>query len=166
MANENYIEAFKELLQELRTITITAMAQTGVKRDSDLSKSVEYVLTKDGIKMLVAEYYPYVSEGHVTRRRARLRRIPLDVLIEWIKAKRIQPRASATGRFQTINQMAWAVQTKIYNEGIKGGKKSKGKGFAETVAEDVADYSADELADYLANMIADDLVEMFAPVAV
>jgi hypothetical protein len=162
----NYFAAIKGLLQELQQITIVAMAQTGVKSSSDLSKSVKYVLTKDGIKLLVAEYYPWVSEGHVVKRRAGLRKVPIDALIEWIKKNGIVPRNSKTGRFQTINQMAFAVQTAIYKRGIKGGKKTKGRNYANKVADDVADYTAEELANQLALDIADELIEMFQPVTI
>jgi hypothetical protein len=142
------------------------MAQAGIKSTSDLSKSVKYVLTRDGIQMQVAEYYPYVSEGHKIVRRARIKRIPLDVLIKWIKMKGLVPRNSKTGRFMTVNQMAWAISTSIYMKGIRGGIKTKGRGFATIVANDVADYTAEELADLLAREVADDLVKMFAPVAI
>ncbi len=159
MGKIDYIEALKNLLQELQQITIEAMASTGVKSTSDLSKSVKYTLTKDGIKMEVAEYYPYVSEGHLIKRRAGLRKVPIDVLIQWIKKNNIIPNAG-----KTINQLAWAIQTSIYKKGIRGNKKTKGRKFADKVANNVADYTAEELADVLANEIADELVDMFEPV--
>jgi hypothetical protein len=59
MADTNYIASIKELLDDLRRITIEAMAETGVKSSSDLAKSVKFSFTKDGIKMEVAEYYSY-----------------------------------------------------------------------------------------------------------
>lgn len=155
---DNYIANIKDLLLELQQITIAAMASTGIKKNSELSKSVKFTTTKDGIKMEVAEYYPWVSEGHLIKRRAGLRRVPIDVLIEWIKKNNIVPTSG-----KTINQLAFAIQTSIYKKGIEG-KKVKGKGFAEKVATNVADYTAEELVDYLAIMIADDLVEAFAPV--
>ena len=160
MAETNYIEAIKDLLVSLQQITIEAMAQAGVKQSSDLSKSVTYSLTPDGIQMEAAEYYPWVSDGHAFSRRARLRRVPLNVLIEWIKEKGLVPNGG-----KTINQLAWAIQTSIYQRGIRK-KMVKGKNFADTVATNVGDYTADKLADELALIIADDLVEMFAPVTV
>lgn len=166
MAEQNYIASIKDLLEDLRQITIIAMAQAGVKEDSDLSKSVKFYLTKDGIQMRVAEYYPFVSEGHLVKRRAGLRKVPLDALIKWIKAKGILPRSKKTGRFVTINQMAFAVQMSIWKKGISGKIKTKGKKYADTVANDVADYTATKLADVLAEAIADDLVNMFEPVSV
>jgi len=160
-----YIQAIKGLLEELRTITLQAMAEAGVSTSSDLSKSVKYVFTKDGIKMEVAEYYPFVSEGHLVKRRPRARKIPLDVLIQWIKKKGILGRSRKSGRFITTNQLAFAIQTAIWKKGIMGKVKTKGKKFAEKVMNSVADYTAEELANLLANEIADELVEMFEPIA-
>lgn len=166
MADSNYIAAIKGLLEELRTITIMAMASTGVDKDSDLSKSVKYIITKDGIKMEVAEYYAWVDEGHKVTRKPMVRKVPIDALIQWIKKKGLLGRSKKSGRFITFNQLAFAIQTAIYKKGIQGKVKTKGKNFAEKVANNVADYTAEELADVLALQIADELVDMFAPVAV
>ena len=161
MAERNYIQEIQGLLAELQQISIVAMAQTGVKKTSDLSKSVKYYITKDGIKMSVLQYYPWVSDGHLVKRRSHVRRVPIDALVEWIKRRGLVPR----GR-QTVNQLAFAIQTAIWKRGIKGTVKTKGKNYADLVATDVADYTAEELANYLALEIADELVDMFAPVTV
>lgn len=158
---ENYLQDIQDLLTELREITIQSMAASGVKSTSDLSKSVQWYYTKDGVAMKVAEYYPWVSDGHKVVRRAGVSKVPVDALIEWIKKRNIIP----TGK-KTINQLAFAIQTSIYKRGIKSKLPTKGKGYADKVAENVADYTAEELANYLATEIADDLVEMFAPVAI
>ena len=160
MADKNYIDAFKSLLGELQQITIQAMAEAGVKKSSDLAKSVKYVLTKDGIKMEVLNYYPWVSDGHRVVRRAMVSKVPIDALIRWIKKRGLVPTGG-----KTINQLAFAIQTAIYKRGLSGKTKTKGRGYADPVAEDVADYTAEKLADSLAVEIADELVEMFAPVA-
>jgi len=161
MAETNYITSIKNLLLELQQITIASMAQTGVKNTSDLAKSVKWIITKDGIKMEVAEYYPFVSEGHLVKRRARLRKVPIDVLVEWIKKRGLIPTGG-----KTINQLAFAIQTSIYKRGINGKIKTKGKKYADLVATNVADYTSEQLANVLAEAIADDLVDMFAPLAV
>lgn len=158
MAETNYIASIKELLDDLRRITVQAMAETGIKKSSDLSKSVKFSFTKDGIQMEVAEYYGWVSDGHRIVRRARVKRVPLDVLIQWIKSKNILPRNQKTGRFITVNQMAFAVQTAIWKRGIQRKTPTIGRGFAQTVADNVADYTAEELANELAMQIADDIV--------
>jgi len=161
MANQDFIESLSSLLQELQQITIASMAETGVKPTSDLSKSVKWVVTKDGLKMMVAEYYPFVDEGRsTTKRRAMMHRIPLSVLIEWIKRNNIKPYGG-----KTTNELAWAIQTAIYKRGLNSKRKVKGKNYGDKVANNVADYTANELADTLATQIADELVDMFAPIA-
>jgi len=160
MAEKNYIQAIQGLLQELKQITIMAMAETGVEKSSDLAKSVKYILTKEGVKMEVNNYYEVVSAGRRgTKRKRGLRRVPLNVLIEWIKQNGIVPRNKKTGRFMTINQLAFAIQNKIYLYGINSKKPVKGKGYADIVENKVADYTAEELADVLAELIAENLVD-------
>jgi hypothetical protein len=130
---------------ELKKITLMVLEQNKVKADSNLAKSVEYVYTADGVQMMVASYYPYVSGG----RKAGIRRVPVADLIQWIKKKNIRPR-----RGQTINQLAYAISESIYKRGIKA------KSFEEKVANGIADYATIALADELAEQIADDLEYM------
>lgn len=165
MNKNELVDAIKELLLELQKITVQTMATTGVKTSSDISKSIKYVITKDGVQMVANDYYTELSEGRsTTKRRALAHRIPLDVLIKWIKAKNILPRNQKTGRFITINQFAWAIQTSIYKHGLNSKRAVKGKKFADKVENNVADYMANQLADKLAEAIANELVLMFAPV--
>ena len=147
--NKNYIDLISDLLNQLREITLMTLTESGVENNSNLNDSIKYVATKDGINMIAASYYPYVSQG----RRANIRRVPLSALIDWIKRYNIRPRNG-----QTINQLAFAIQTSIYKRGIKA------KNFVDKVETGVADYTANALANELAIVIADDLVEMFAPV--
>jgi hypothetical protein len=151
MADTNYMEMITNLMQELQKITVMTLTQSGVKPNSLLAKSIQYVTTKDGVQMLAASYYPYVSGG----RKARMRRVPIADLIPWIKQYGITPRFG-----QTINQLAFAIQTSIYKRGIRA------KNFEDKVETGVADYASIALADELAEQVADDLVEAFEPVAV
>jgi len=157
MAEKNYIGSIKDLLEDLRQITIEAMASTGIKKTSDLAKSVKFMNTRDGIAMEVNFYYPFVSEGHMIVRPPRIKKVPLDALIQWIKANNILPRSKKSGRFVTVNQMAWAVQMSIWKRGIKSKMPTMGRGFAQVVADDVADEAALRLADELANEVLSDL---------
>jgi len=148
MTTEEYFEVINGLLDELKKITLMTLNKSGVKENSNLSKSIEYVSNADGIQMLAASYYPYVSAG----RKANIKRVPIQYLITWIKQYGIRPRSG-----QSINQLAYAIQTSIYKRGIKA------KSFEEKVEVGVADYTAIALADELSELIADDLVETFAP---
>lgn len=148
MTTEEYFEVINGLLDELKKITLMTLNKSGVKENSNLSKSIEYVSNADGIQMIAASYYPYVSAG----RKANIKRVPIQYLITWIKQYGIRPRSG-----QSINQLAYAIQTSIYKRGIKA------KSFEEKVEVGVADYTAIALADELSELIADDLVETFAP---
>lgn len=151
MTTEEYFKAIDGLMKQLKDITVMTLKKSGVKENSNLAKSIQYVTNKDGVQMLAASYYPYVSAG----RKANIKRVPIADLIQWIKQYNIRPRPG-----QTINQLAYAIQTSIYKRGIKA------KSFEEKVEVGVADYTSVVLADELAELVADDLVEMFAPVAV
>lgn len=145
---EDYFKAIEDLLTELKKITVMTLKNSGVKEKSNLAKSVQYITNKDGVQMLVASYYPYVSGG----RKANIKRVPISYLIDWIKRYGIKPRSG-----QTINQLAYAIQTSIYKRGIRAKK------FEEKVEIGVADYTALVLSDELAEIVADDMVDMFAP---
>jgi len=145
---EDYFKAIEDLLTELKKITVMTLKNSGVKEKSNLAKSVQYITNKDGVQMLVASYYPYVSGG----RKANIKRVPIAYLIDWIKRYGIKPRSG-----QTINQLAYAIQTSIYKRGIRAKK------FEEKVEIGVADYTALALSDELAEIVADDMVDMFAP---
>ena len=60
---EDYFKAIEDLLTELKKITVMTLKNSGVKEKSNLAKSVQYITNKDGVQMLVASYYPYVSGG-------------------------------------------------------------------------------------------------------
>lgn len=149
--NKQIQKMLTDLLQQLQKITLMTITQSGVKANSDLAKSVQYVIVGNNIQMEVAAYYPYVSSG----RKPMIRKVPIKDLIPWIKQYGIRPRPG-----QTINQLAFAIQTSIYKRGIRA------KNYVDKVETGVADYTALTLADELAEVIADDLVEMFTPVAV
>lgn len=149
MADNNEMQKMlTSLLQQLRKITLMNITQSGVKANSDLAKSVNWVVAENGIKMQVASYYPYVSGG----RKASIRKVPVKDLLVWIKKYNIKPRQG-----QTLNQLAFAIQTSIYKKGIKA------KNYVDKVEIGVADYTAMALADEMAEVVADDLVGMMSP---
>ncbi len=137
-----------DLLSDLSKVTIATIVQSGVDKNSNLAKSIKYVTIKEGINMEAAYYYPYVSGG----RRVGIKKVPINALIEYCKRYGIQPRAG-----QTLNQLAFAIQTSIYKAGIKA------KNFDDKVANAAGELTQVAIADDLAQMIADDLVDAFQP---
>jgi hypothetical protein len=146
--SKSYQQMIANLLVELQDLTVATMVNSGVESNSDLVKSIKYVEVKGGIDMVAAYYYPYVSNG----RRAGIRKVPISALIQYIKDYGIRPRPG-----QTINQMAFAMQTAIYNRGIRA------KNFGDKVVDVAGETTQVAVADELAITIADDLVDMFQP---
>ncbi len=72
------------------------------------------------LTVFVADYAKYVEEG----RRPGARKVPLDVLITWIKRRRVGVNRTAKGRFarrvMSVSQLAYAIQNAIYKRGIRG----------------------------------------------
>ncbi|CAB4154506.1 hypothetical protein UFOVP648_11 [uncultured Caudovirales phage] len=68
------------------------------------------------IKVEGLDYLKYFDAG----RRAGARKIPVQVILKWIKKKKIRPR-NAKGQFKsmTLNQLAFVIQRSIYNIGIR-----------------------------------------------
>jgi len=68
------------------------------------------------IKIESLDYLKYLDGG----RRAGARKIPVQVILKWIKRKKIRPR-NAKGQFKsmTLNQLAFVIQRSIYNIGIR-----------------------------------------------
>ena len=70
-------------------------------------------------------YGRYVDQG----RRAGVKRVPIDALLEWIKIKRL----SAPGK--TPRSLAFAIQTAIYKRGIPTDGDSRKKRFVSGTLE-------------------------------
>lgn len=125
----------------------STMIKNGLKRDSDLVKSVEVkVRSRSVIDILANDYYQYVSDG----RRPRVKKVPIDALITWIKKERITPNAG-----QSINSLAFAIQNGIYKNGIKG------KGFADEANRNALDFLEEGYSNMLRDYISNDLEEAF-----
>jgi hypothetical protein len=68
------------------------------------------------IKIESLDYLKYLDGG----RRAGARKIPVQIILKWIKRKKIRPR-NARGQFKsmTLNQLAFVIQRSIFNIGIR-----------------------------------------------
>lgn len=75
--------------------------------DSNIIKSVTYKIQDNQISVYMPDYYKYIESG----RRPLAKRVPIEILIKWMKRKNI-----AAGR---ENKAAWAIQRAIYLHGIK-----------------------------------------------
>lgn len=68
------------------------------------------------LEISYADYFKYVNLG----RRAGIKRVPIQALLDWIKVKKLRFRTEK-GRFKkgTQLQLAFAVQTNIFKFGIR-----------------------------------------------
>ena len=133
-----------DLIPQLNKITIDYMNRSGVKRNSDLSKSTTFIVTDKGLSLEANYYFQYVSSG----RKRGVRKVPIRALIEYIKQYRITPRNG-----QTINQLAFAIQTSIYKQGINP------KRYFDKIIDATADVTEQVVADELIEDIADQVME-------
>lgn len=81
---------------------------------NSLTYSVEATTQGGVLKITYADYFKNVNMG----RRPRVKRVPLNVLLKWIKIKKIRGR-DKRGRFIKDLSLAWAVQTNIFKYGIR-----------------------------------------------
>lgn len=75
------------------------------------------VIDEGGQPVLVltyVDYFKYVNLG----RRPGVKRVPMKVLFDWIKIKKIRGR-DKKGRFIKDMSLAWAIQTNIFKYGIR-----------------------------------------------
>lgn len=134
----------KDLIPQLNRLTIQYMTRDGIERSSKLTKSVGFKVTETGIELVANSYWYYASAG----RRPRTRKVPITALIDYIKSYGISPRAG-----QTITQLAFAMQTAIYKQGINP------KRYADKVIDATSDLTAETLADEIIEEVSDEIVE-------
>ena len=139
------VDINKEILKELtaacdQILIIYKLGKT------DLIDSIEWTY-KDNAWILVANnYFKWVDSG----RRPRVKKVPVEALIKWIKKKNIRPRPG-----QTINSLAFAIQNSIYKIGIKAKK------FIDPMIgaslDIISEYISEDLSVQIADQIATDL---------
>jgi hypothetical protein len=123
----NIDEVIKNFATDLLNVILVQLQQPytsasgkrfkGLDKSSDLYNSM--MVTYDStptIKVEGLDYLKYLDGG----RRAGARKIPVQVILKWIKRKKIRPR-NAKGQFKsmTLNQLAFVIQRSIYNIGIR-----------------------------------------------
>lgn len=133
----------RDLIPELQKSTIDIMLRKGIKKQSNLIRSVEYKTQNKGISMLANDYLFYTSEG----RRPFVKKVPVTDLIDWIKRYNIRPNKN-----MSINQLAFAIQNSIYKNGIVG------KNFFNKIIDTTSDITEETIADDLSEAIADEVV--------
>jgi len=87
-----------------------------------LSDAKEMKVVEDGegkLKIDGPEKYKWVILGR-KKGSGKGSRVPIEALVKWIRKNNITPKDGIS-----INQLAWAIQTSIYKNGIKNGVKPR-----------------------------------------
>jgi hypothetical protein len=111
-------EIFQSILQELVVTIQQILIAQGLDKNSNLVKSIDvnWDIRNKEMQLIAADYYEYVNYG----RKPGVKKVPISVLINWIRKKKIKGRSRKTGRFITVNSLAYAIQNSIYKTGIRG----------------------------------------------
>lgn len=130
----DYFDLLKDFERYLRDGVEKLMIAAGVNANADILDGIDVSYQKDLFQLLAFDYYQYLSKG----RRPRARKVPVQVLIQWIKDKRIPYKGS-------INAAAFAIQTSIYKFGIVG------KNYEEAVL----DFTVQAISEYTSLYLQD-----------
>ena len=93
------------------SITVAAVSRDKSRNDlsqSNLVRSVGYVITEQGIEIIANSYWTAIEYGQKVGTN-----VPFEQLYEWAKRYNIRPR---NGNF---NDMVWAIKSAIYRKGTK-----------------------------------------------
>jgi len=94
---------------------LASMAAEGLG-GSALAASVEIERTSpEALTVWMAEYGKYVISG----RKKFAKKVPISALLKWLKKIGLQGR-NKRGRFISHNSLAFAIQTSIWKNGIRG----------------------------------------------
>jgi hypothetical protein len=144
--NQNYLTNLGvDIVKELNLVVQKVLVDNKVKSNSDLVDSVEWEFSRSELLMYVNDYYSALSKG----RKPLAKKIPIFVLVNWIKKYQI------TSPKYSTNRLAFIIQNSIYKNGITG------KNFIEQVEKSVSDIVEIRLADNLDKFISDSLFVAF-----
>lgn len=135
----------KQFTDDLKKV-VQLVLNKSLSKKSDIEDSVEFIAQRDSLYMYVNDYYQAISSG----RKPLKKKLPIYVLIRWIKKNGIQPRGGIS-----VNQLAFIFQRSIYLNGIKG------KNFIETIQDNITDVVEIRVAENLESFIADSLFTTF-----
>lgn len=137
------VQIKEPLLRDLEKATKAIIANSGIKQNSDLIKSIKWVESEDdSIMTLIAnDYFIYADVG---RRKGVMP--PVEPLIKWIKKNNIAMRG------MTVNEMAFIIANAIKRNGVMG------KFFSGEIMETTTDIVSEELATTMADNICEAIV--------
>lgn len=93
------------------SITVAAVSRDKSRNDlsqSNLVRSVGYVITEQGIEIIANSYWTAIEYGQ----RAGTS-VPFEAIYEWARRYNIRPRSG------NLNDMVWAIKASIFRRGTK-----------------------------------------------
>lgn len=140
----------------IQRILIEELERQGHKATGQLINSVEVAVNDitDGFEIVGQHLYygRFVDTG----RKAGVKRVPIDALIDWIRVKKMDLRGNSE------RQVAFAIQRAIYNKGIPtdGDQRKKRwmSGTLEAKALEI-DEKIREIAGYYVDLVFDNMIE-------
>ena len=137
-------DMFKEAAKFFAAKYVNPKTGTDTLSDSELMRSMKIEVEDERLVISVADYYRWIESG----RRVGAKGIPISVLVDWIKRKRIQPSGVS------INQLAFMIQRSIKKTGIS-------KRPFLTEAYNYASKEFDEKLNGVINAVLDDVLIRF-----
>jgi len=138
-------DLIESVIKQLDISTKIILAQHKLA-GSDMQKSIQWKFNNNAFELWALQYFDWVDKG----RRPRIKRIPVEQIIKWMKKENIRPY-----RGQTYNQAAFHITNAIYKVGIKS-RNYKNK-IMEDSQEIISEMLAEELSIAIADELADDL---------
>ena len=123
--------AYQGLGDKTSTFGLYNSIETDIKTEPD----------KMVIEVSMLQYGRYVDSGRLRGKKM----VPLNAILEWIRARKLKGRDKETGRYITNEQFAWGIRTNIKKFGIRPNGQ-QGKGFIDmSVNQFMQDPKIDEL---------------------
>ncbi len=86
---------------------------TDTLSNSDIVKNLKVGIENERLVISIYDYWQYIESG----RKVGEKMVPISVLIDWIKRKKILGR-NKKGQFISVNNLAWAIAKSIQLKGI------------------------------------------------
>ena len=108
---------------------------------NSVQTSISESRTQVVIKLSMIRYAEYVNSGRASGKKL----VPINALIDWIKARHLKGRDKKTGRFISNESFAWGIRKNIEKFGIRPNGQ-QGRGFIDiAVNKFLTDKHLDEL---------------------
>lgn len=140
----------------IQKLLIEELERQGHKATGQLINSVEVAVNEIADGFEIQGHHLYYGRFVDTGRKAGVKRVPIDALIDWLRIKKMDLRGNSE------RQVAFAIQRAIYNKGIPtdGDQKKKRwmSGTLEVNAQEI-DEKIRGIAGYYVDLVFDNMIE-------